>query len=354
MDSRTISTLSACLNKWADPRQRGIPQGCSASDLLAETYLDPIDRTLKQNNVIFLRYSDDIRIFGKTKTSIRRDLLRLTRLLRERGLNIQSAKSSIESAAEFLNRLEGIQREVDKLHKFEIGELEVLDSLGYDVDHDIEKLRSASVSQPTDDALRGILTALEDGELKYNKSLVRYLFSRLAKATIPDGIDYAINTIIIEHPEETTAAIEYLDAMRTCMTAAHFDAIATHVASDGCVFDYQLFLLIRWFTKREQTHQAVLDFVTKRKNPRWLNHWVIVYRAICAARMNRPHDFDTIMEEHAHADSLSERITFLMAMWFAPAEKRKNWWGRHGDGADIRPAIEWVKQVKTTEQLIGI
>jgi hypothetical protein len=43
MDDEAGTLLSSCMNRWAEPRGKGIPQGHSASDILAKLYLDSID-----------------------------------------------------------------------------------------------------------------------------------------------------------------------------------------------------------------------------------------------------------------------------------------------------------------------
>ena len=80
------------LNRWAQPRAKGIPQGFSASDILAKIYLNPIDRALRNGGFTHLRYVDDIRIFCKSRLEAKRGLLLLNDLMRKRGLNLQSAK----------------------------------------------------------------------------------------------------------------------------------------------------------------------------------------------------------------------------------------------------------------------
>jgi hypothetical protein len=62
-----LDLLMSLLNRWAQPRGKGIPQGYSAGDILAKIYLNPIDRALRNQSFTHLRYVDDIRIFCKTR-----------------------------------------------------------------------------------------------------------------------------------------------------------------------------------------------------------------------------------------------------------------------------------------------
>lgn len=86
----------------------GIPQGPVASDYLAEAFLLPIDMALSRNGCRYIRYVDDIRIFGKTEIDIRREVIFLERLCRTWGLIPQSSKFEIKKAnsvSEILNIL---------------------------------------------------------------------------------------------------------------------------------------------------------------------------------------------------------------------------------------------------------
>ena len=101
--------LSRYLNKWSNasygdskklPRlylEHGIPQGPLPSVLLSEVMLSYIDeQMLKVKNVKYLRYADDIRIWGSDEGSVRYATAILDRLARNIGLYPQSKKFDIE------------------------------------------------------------------------------------------------------------------------------------------------------------------------------------------------------------------------------------------------------------------
>ena len=92
-DASLLDLLMSLLNRWAQPRAKGIPQGFSAGDILAKIYLNSIDRALRNGGFTHLRYVDDIRIFCKSRLEAKRGLLLLNDLMRKRGLNLQSAKT---------------------------------------------------------------------------------------------------------------------------------------------------------------------------------------------------------------------------------------------------------------------
>jgi reverse transcriptase-like protein len=66
-DTEVVDLLQRCLRNWALPRNEGLPQGYSASDILAKLYLDSIDRYLRTDGFAHTRYVDDLRVFCRSK-----------------------------------------------------------------------------------------------------------------------------------------------------------------------------------------------------------------------------------------------------------------------------------------------
>jgi len=91
--------IANCFKIWsADSKSvqhsHGIPQGPNASDFLAECVMLPIDGKMHQS-CVYLRYVDDIRILGKSELEVRKALVELDVLCRERGLIPSSEKTTI-------------------------------------------------------------------------------------------------------------------------------------------------------------------------------------------------------------------------------------------------------------------
>jgi hypothetical protein len=98
-NSELTDFIAHCLKTWsADNRSiqhnHGIPQGPTASDFLAECIMLPIDEKMHQS-CVYLRYVDDIRILGKDELEVRKALVTLDVLCRERGLIPSSEKTTI-------------------------------------------------------------------------------------------------------------------------------------------------------------------------------------------------------------------------------------------------------------------
>ena len=96
--------------------------------LLAKVYLNPIDRAFADIDIDYIRYVDDMRIFCREIPASKKALMFLTQALRRRGLNLQSAKTQIVSAAHARRTIEGIapiisevvQRYRDSLRKWRL------------------------------------------------------------------------------------------------------------------------------------------------------------------------------------------------------------------------------------------
>ncbi|WP_338115068.1 reverse transcriptase domain-containing protein [Thiocapsa imhoffii] len=82
-------------------RSRGTPQGGPLSPLLANLYLDVLDRELEQRGLSFVRYADDIAVFVASERAAERVLERMTRWLRTHlDLDVNATKSGARRTEE--------------------------------------------------------------------------------------------------------------------------------------------------------------------------------------------------------------------------------------------------------------
>jgi len=100
--SDDLQWMASCLRTWssdaaASGHGHGLPQGPLASDFLAECFLVPIDEAMR-NCKGYLRYVDDVRLFGRTEDETRSHLISLERFCRERGLIPQTGKFALKQA----------------------------------------------------------------------------------------------------------------------------------------------------------------------------------------------------------------------------------------------------------------
>jgi len=112
----TVNTIKKWLRTWsadniASMTAHGIPQGPIASDFLAEAFFLPIDTQLQKESFKYIRYVDDIRLFGRTENEVREAAIRLEQECRHRGLIPQSSKFDIrelKSAGDAMGALPSI------------------------------------------------------------------------------------------------------------------------------------------------------------------------------------------------------------------------------------------------------
>jgi hypothetical protein len=95
--SDTISKWFSCWSSELNTgkNEHGLPQGPIASDFLAECLMLKIDLTMR-DKFQYMRYVDDILLFGKTEFEVREAIIKLEVLCREHGLIPQSSKTGIK------------------------------------------------------------------------------------------------------------------------------------------------------------------------------------------------------------------------------------------------------------------
>lgn len=100
VDSPTdvVRDLGDLLRHWRLSGVRGLPQGVRASSPLANFYLAPLDALLAEMSVDWVRWMDDITLTAKRYADARRILDAAEKLLYQRGLTLNSAKTSIRRA----------------------------------------------------------------------------------------------------------------------------------------------------------------------------------------------------------------------------------------------------------------
>lgn len=158
--------ISVCLFTWsadckALQHNHGIPQGPSASDFLAECVMLPIDIKMHSSSV-YMRYVDDIRIMGCDELEVRKALVDLDVLCRERGLIPSSEKTSILK----VNSEEEIVKNIPPI-------------ILYDQAASPKQLSE----QDTIEALNEAVIIRADGEIQIqDKSKLRYLLFRAEKS----------------------------------------------------------------------------------------------------------------------------------------------------------------------------
>src|SRR6266404_5304735 len=177
-----VAQLSSCLNRWTEPLKVGIPQGQSASDVLAKVYLNSVDRNLRAMDYGHFRYVDDFRIFCNDKAGAKRALLALTGLLRKRGLSLQAAKSEILRSDDARTRIEGVLPTLNSVSKRFVEA--IARHIGADPYMSVPEAEQALLEHPDDAPLELIRATyktyfIDHGDARFDATLFRFLLNRL-------------------------------------------------------------------------------------------------------------------------------------------------------------------------------
>lgn len=90
-----VTAIDHILKHWAGRNSYGIPVGCDASRLLAESVLISVDNALLAQGITFVRYVDDYRIFATSYAQAHSHLNVLINALEREGLFINSEKTRV-------------------------------------------------------------------------------------------------------------------------------------------------------------------------------------------------------------------------------------------------------------------
>lgn len=333
------------LSRWVVVNGRGIPQGLSASDLLAKLYLNTIDHGLSGAGVVHLRYVDDMRLFCNSLADARTALLLLQSLLRHRGLALQSAKTQMLRPDKARVVFDGIQPVLAPLAKKFTASIAKAAGLESDYLHPAEaaKLLAALKAPPTDlltDAYRAYLMA-EDAD--FNKTLFRYLIGQLGRAKDSFALAHSIS-LLLDHPEETTAILAYVE--RTELVAESDAAILDRLLAAESVYPYQHYQFLRWRLHQSAAPSDDLlkyarDVSTASRSPAYLRSAGRLF----LGKFGTAADLEQMKSTYASADSDAARIEIVCALQRMENGQRNAFYGQLvRDGPMVAAAVQLVKR----------
>lgn len=124
-DEDFVINFVGWLEKWTATdrgfyHNHGIPQGPLSSGIISEVVLKYFDeRRIKNGNLKYFRYVDDIRIFAKTENELRRALVQLDLLSKDVGLFPQSSKISLRKVVDIESELKTISNPIEEVTRYE-------------------------------------------------------------------------------------------------------------------------------------------------------------------------------------------------------------------------------------------
>jgi hypothetical protein len=338
-----LALLVQCLNKWAHPRLKGIPQGHSASDILAKLYFSQIDRALKNEGHSHLRYVDDLRVFCRSKREAKAVIQRLTELMSQSGLNLQSAKTRILARSDAEAEFKGVAGVIEGVEQRLIVDMAIQahDDPYEFINEYFTKLRQTpGPGQAVLEKAFAEYFPLTGGN-KFDKSLFHYLLGRLGIVGSTIAVDYCVATLR-HRPEETRDILSYL--AKVDLTEEQIGGIVEYMASEDAMYDYQLYQLLQWFNGRESIEAGVLGlsrrWVADLNRAKWLRVQAMAY----IGKHGDSADLERVEASYGKAADDVERASTIEALHRVEAGKRNAFYGRvEGDAELVRRAILRVK-----------
>ena len=256
--------LSACLNKWAGRRGKGIPQGYSASDLFAEFYLNTVDLALDTEGFAHARYVDDFRVFAESKQAAIRALHRLSELVREQGLILQTAKSAILHTKQAREHFSTVDRMLFAVSQRIGSELKgLIDANPYVTPRALRAYIRSDASDPTPRVVETAWREFEAGAFgAFNKSVFHYLLSRLSELGSRVAVPFVLRQLS-ERPEETVYCLGYLGAQLDAVAPEEVDQVATSLTDSGNAYEYQRYCVLRWFYEKHVESTKIKKFCSR-------------------------------------------------------------------------------------------
>lgn len=243
------------LQTWITPRatwplQHGIPQGPQSSDFLAEIFLLPIDEEMsKSRKHAYVRYVDDIRIFGKTELEVQAAVQKLEGLCRDRGLIPQGKKFAI---VELKSRQDAL------------GTLPSIPS-GGGKSRPQPMMTEAQAVKHFRDALGGRPLRVVD------KSRLRYVLFRGPAST---KIRNWVLQLMPHHPEHTEAFTAYLRQFRRTKKTVNACINLLRFTPSPFVKGELFYLLAAWVTRTEAKRVlAIARDLVKQKDSGVVGKW---------------------------------------------------------------------------------
>lgn len=361
---KVVVQLSSMLNKWTEAPGRGLPQGHSPSDILGKVYLNSVDESLRNLGIAHLRYVDDFRILCSSEVEAKIALMELTKLLRKRGLSLQTAKTYILPVAEARNNVESLTRVLlDVRDRFFAEAREFFDITGYMPFDEFEKLLEDSAGteslDPNDAPIHVIREAfdqhfakagdggfaVEDLVPHFDKTLFHFLLNRLGKAADDYAVEYCLD-LLTRQPEETKAILKYLE--RVGKISPCDDAIARFLLSPEAIYAYQKYQIADWRLKDDSGCSERLLGVFRHlafdnSQPAYLRSSARALVGKCGSAA----DLERLQNHYSEARGDFEQCEILCCLGRMEINRRNSFLARQKDDSELHArAVAFARGVK--------
>lgn len=339
--------LSNCLNRWAGSRRRGIPQGFLPSNILSEVYLNSIDQAVINSRIDFLRYVDDGYLFAKSHEEAVHALRYFTRVLRAKGLYLQSAKTRILPRKKIIEDIEEVNRELQKADKKVRRDMFRTAGVvwSYLNPAQIAEIYKSMVNSiPIKSLRKAFDRSINPYPETFNKTLFHYLLNRFGAS----NDDYAVNfcfKILGTRPEEVDAILRYLKTFKQ----SHNELISTQITqqlsmNDSKKLDYSRFKLIEWLFDEEIASDDLVSVIRENLKVQDLNDWTRNYIFAYLGKYGNSADLDMLEEQYTRESHLYAKAVIVCSLRKLPISRRNEFYSRvKADHSFVDAAVEWSK-----------
>jgi hypothetical protein len=346
-DDEVLTLLSSCLNRWAQINGRGVPQGISASDILAKLYLNTVDLNLRAVNFRHLRYVDDIRLFADSEVTAKRGLLEVIKLLRRRGLNVQSAKTEVFAKEEALRDLEHVMERLNQVASRLVERIHEI--IGADPYMSTREVDDWIARNPDDSPIEVVTEAYElmfsDPETPdFDGTIFHYLLGRLARANSTAPLDLHYTDFLRTHPEQTGAILDY--AANIGAAPRIEERLNGFLASSDAIYSYQNYQIVHWMGRFLDNPSAATISQARRF---WLDGSSPPYLKAVSRRIIAEHgsnaDLERLENQYSDINSPTEQAELICSLRRMEIGRRNAFMRRvERDGEPQSRAVRWVRQ----------
>lgn len=347
--SEIISLLRTCLRAWSNDTDRGIPQGFLTSDLLAKLYMLGVDERIIASGRTHKRYKDDVRIFCATEVEAKVALKELNSLLRERTLNVQSAKTGILKAVDAIKDFEGFMPEVraiaNRLESERERErlfTEVFNSPYVSVREAMEIQRDEGAF-PTIVLEEAFATRIAGNfGASFNKSLFRFLLTNLGKAKNRTALNDALDRLK-NYPQETTAILMY--AGRLPLDEDEYSKIYAFLDSPDSIYDFQVYEILEFLQEHPPADKGQLLALARRYAEHTHPHYVRSTARMILGDHGTAADIERMHAEYREAQTDRDRAELVWAIRRLERSRRNTLYARaERNGGLVEQAVKKAKK----------
>ena len=342
-----VIAIDRLISGWSESYSYGIPVGPTASRLLAEVALDDVDKSIVSEGATYVRFSDDFRIFCRTKREAYERLSFLANVLFENhGLTLQQHKTRILPVDAFNARHLASEREAEVNSLTRSFEAIVFD-LG--LEHFSEAITWQSLTEEqkvevTNLNLAGLLDE-QIGQEEIDISLTRFVLKRLAQLSNSEALDGVLGNLDKLYPVFSDV-VRYIHSLREMsqqekaqtgsrLIAALKESVVSHLEF------HRMWLLTLFSADPDYNNQEQFVSICSQ----WPDH-ITQREAILALGRSRKDTWFRTRKRSVFDFSSWERRALLYGGSCLPSDERKHWYQSLESRLDPveRVTAKWARQ----------